>query len=141
MKDNAFCYTLRVRYSEVDVQGIVFNSRYLEYIDIGQTEYLRHCGITLAGVVPDGRMETALVKATVEYLASARVDQEIDVWAWVDRVGTKSFTMGFEIYPHGAKDPLIVRAEMIYVSYSVARRAAVPIPDDVRAMLLGGMDQ
>ena len=34
MNERATRTTLRVRYSEVDVQGIVFNSRYLEYLDV-----------------------------------------------------------------------------------------------------------
>ena len=39
-----FHYSHRVRYAEVDPQGIVFNSRYLEYCDAAVTEYLRAVG-------------------------------------------------------------------------------------------------
>ena len=37
-----FYYSFRVRYSEVDAQGIVFNAHYLTYFDTAMTEYLRH---------------------------------------------------------------------------------------------------
>ena len=36
-----FFHTLRVRYAEVDAQGIVFNSHYLTYFDCAITEYYR----------------------------------------------------------------------------------------------------
>ena len=36
-----FFYTLRVRYAEVDAQGIVFNAHYLTYFDCAITEYYR----------------------------------------------------------------------------------------------------
>ena len=63
------------------------------------------------------------------------LDQLIDIYAWLERLGAKSFTIGYEIFPHEAERPLLVRAEMIYVNYSVAERAARPIPPDIRARL------
>ena len=39
--DFNFSTRFRVRWSEVDPQGVVFNARYLEYADIGITEYYR----------------------------------------------------------------------------------------------------
>lgn len=40
-KAASFQYRLRVRYSEVDSQGIVFNANYLNYLDVAITEYFR----------------------------------------------------------------------------------------------------
>ena len=131
------CTRLRVRFSEIDSQGIVFNSRYLEYIDVAMTEFMRSHGISVAGPARNGNFETALVKATVEYLGSAVLDQEIDVCTRLRRVGTKSFTLDIEICPAGSCEPVLVRAEMVYVNYSVADRAAHPIPETVRAALKG----
>ena len=39
--DYKFIYTFRVRYAEVDAQGIVFNAHYLTYFDCLITEYYR----------------------------------------------------------------------------------------------------
>ena len=39
--DCKFIYTFRVRYAEVDAQGIVFNAHYLTYFDCLITEYYR----------------------------------------------------------------------------------------------------
>lgn len=136
MRENAVRATLRVRYSEVDLQGIVYNSRYLEYLDVGLGEFMRARGIDLVQTAARDYFDTTLVKATVEYLASARVDQQLDVLAWLERIGTKSFTFGFEICPSGTEQ-VLVRAEMIYVNYSVARRAAIPVPDAIRTALEG----
>ncbi|MBI4736341.1 MAG: hypothetical protein HY766_09850 [candidate division NC10 bacterium] len=35
---------VRVRYSEIDRQGIVYYSRYLEYVDVALSEYFRALG-------------------------------------------------------------------------------------------------
>ena len=44
-KDFSFVHTLRVRWSEVDMQGIVFNGNYLNYFDVAFTEYWRAIGL------------------------------------------------------------------------------------------------
>src|SRR5690606_20149900 len=40
-EDFRFSTSLRVRWAEVDMQGIVFNGHYLTYADVGITEYFR----------------------------------------------------------------------------------------------------
>jgi len=37
----AFSTPIKVRYAEIDGQKVVFNSRYLEYADVGLTEFWR----------------------------------------------------------------------------------------------------
>lgn len=36
-----FEFRLRVRYGECDAQGVVFNARYGDYVDIAVNEYIR----------------------------------------------------------------------------------------------------
>ena len=43
--DFRFHVTKRVRYAEIDAQAVMFNSRYLEYFDLGITEYWRAAGV------------------------------------------------------------------------------------------------
>jgi acyl-CoA thioester hydrolase len=137
VKENASRVAVRVRSSEVDQQGIVFNSRYLEYVDVGLTEFLRERCIDLVATARSGHFDMVLAKATLEYRSPAYLDQLLDVHTWLERVGTKSLTIGCGIYPSGASEPLLVQAEMVYVGYNAARRRAEPIPDDIRGLLHG----
>lgn len=141
MNDAAVCTTLRVRFSEVDPQGIVYNSRYLEYVDVALGEFIRARGIKLIETAAQGQFDTSVVRAELDYLSPAQLDQEIDVWAWLVRLGNKSFMLGYEIYPHRTREPLLVRAELVYVNYNAAQRRANPIPDDIRKALTGGDDR
>ena len=58
----------RVRYSEIDLQGIVYNSRYLDYFDAAITEYMRHCGFNYVTDARNTGKDFHLVKASVEFL-------------------------------------------------------------------------
>jgi len=125
----AFSHRLRVRWAEVDRQGIVFNGHYLTYFDVGMTEYLRAIGIPY----PDGLLEydgdLFLVKATVEYKSPALYDDEIDCYVRVGRIGSSSVQFLFELY---RGDELLVAGENIYVNAHPQTRVPSPVHQAVR---------
>jgi len=124
---------LRVRWAEVDMQKIVFNGHYLTYIDTAVADYWRAIGLPY----PDGYVErygndVFLRKASVEYLGSARYDDELAVYCRVSRLGRSSMTFLFEIV---RESDLLVTAELVYVNADPAMKAA-PLPEDVRNRVL-----
>jgi acyl-CoA thioester hydrolase len=125
-----FVHTLRVRYSEIDGQKIVYNAHYLTYLDLAITEYFRNIGIAF---VEAKEFDIALVKATLEYKRPARLDDWLDIHVSVPRLGNSSFTGRFRISPHdrpGADDAHL-EAENVYVSVTEEGRSR-PIPGWVR---------
>lgn len=125
-----FVHTLRVRYSEIDGQKIVYNAHYLTYIDLAITEYFRNLEIQF---VEASAFDIALVKATLEYKRPARLDDWLDIHVSVTRLGNSSFTGKFRISPHGrdGAGDAHLEAEIIYVSVTEEGRST-PIPDWVR---------
>jgi YbgC/YbaW family acyl-CoA thioester hydrolase len=133
--DFACSHRLRVRWAEVDMQKIVFNGHYLTYIDTAISEYWREIGLPYPhGYVDRYGNDIFLRKATVEYLASARYDDQLAVLARVARLGRTSMTFAFEIHreaPDPSEAPLIT-AELVYVNADPATMKAVPLPGDLR---------
>ena len=62
-----FHYSFRIRYSEVDAQGIVFNAHYLTFFDTAMTEYLRHIYYYYFNEVKEKNEDFHTVKTLVEY--------------------------------------------------------------------------
>jgi acyl-CoA thioester hydrolase len=125
-----------VRWAEVDMQKIVFNGHYLTYIDTAIAEYWREIGLPYPhGYVDRYKNDVYLRKATVEYLGSARYDDQLDVCCRVARLGRSSMTFLFEIYREGEDRPLVT-AELVYVNADPASMKAAPLPDDVRSRVL-----
>jgi len=129
-------YRLRVRWAEVDMQKVVFNSHYLTYVDTAFAEYWRALGMEY----PDGYVEKYandifLRKATVEYLGSARYDDELTVCFRVSKLGRSSMTYLAEIWREGEKpsDAPLITAELVYVNVDVETMKAAPLPEDLRA--------
>ena len=122
---------LRVRWAEVDMQKIVFNGHYLTYIDTTFAEYQRAIGLPY----PDGYVDRYgsdifLRQSKVEYLGSARYDDELEVLCRVAKLGRSSMTFLFEIYRAGEPQPLVT-AELVYVNADAAMKAA-PLPEELR---------
>jgi acyl-CoA thioester hydrolase len=132
---NAFTYYLRVRYGECDAQKVVFNARYGDYVDIAVSEFLRALG--LADAMITGHLDFQLVKQTIEWKAPARFDQVIEVRVAATALGNTSFTLAAEFRIVG-DDPLIAKAETVYVLMDAKTLTKTPLPPDIRAALTEG---
>ncbi len=126
-----FHTTLRVRYSEVDWQGHVFNGVYLTYLDVAMTEYLRALGFRYPDLVTRRIFDPAVVKATLEFMAPACFDEELDIGVHVADIGRTSLRTSFGITKTGGTVH-ILRGEITYVNYDTAAKCAVPVPPSIR---------
>ena len=130
LEDFKCAHRLRVRWAEVDMQKVVFNGHYLTYIDTAIAQYWREIGLAYPeGYVEKYANDMFLRKATVEYLGSARYDDELCVYCRVARLGRSSMTFAFEI----RRDETLVTAELVYVNADPKTMKAAPLPDDLRA--------
>ena len=130
-----FRLLLRVRYSECDAQGIVFNARWGEYIDVAASEYTR---VLLGSVDPAVTgADWRLVKQTTQWRAPGRFDDVVELRVSTSKVGTTSFILTTDARRHG--DGLqLVDCETVYVIVDVASGTKRPIPDSLRAALERG---
>ncbi len=126
-----FQYPVRVRYSEVDAQAIVFNSRYLEYCDIAVTEYFRAAGMTPESMLTVYHTNTVVVRAELDFLAPARLDDLLSVHVRVARIGRSSLDAEMALCRPGLAEP-ICRARMTYVNMDEATGRTAPIPQNFR---------
>ena len=72
---------------EGDAQGIVFNGAYLDYLEIAQAEYFRNLGFSIYQIARAGYFDSAVVKTTIEFKKPARIDQLLDLYTRVVRIG------------------------------------------------------
>jgi acyl-CoA thioester hydrolase len=131
--DFSFSHPLRVRWAEVDRQGIVFNGHYLTYFDVGITEYWRAIGYPYPDALAEQGSDTFAVKATIEYNAPARYDDLLDVLVRVGRIGRTSLQFLVEIHRGEAQ---LISGELIYVNADAGTRKPVPVPGFLREAIV-----
>lgn len=123
-----FSTRVRVGFDETDAQGVVYYGRYNPYFDRGRVEYLRAIG-HLADA--PGR-EYVMRANAVEYHAPARFDDELIVYAHVERIGTSSIAWRFDAHL-AADGTQLCSAEQTLVLIDVATRRPVAIGEAMRA--------
>ncbi len=127
--DFAFHHGFRVRWSETDAQGVVFNARYLDYADIAITEYWR--AAKLREKAGDAPLEFHVKKATVTWFAPIKPDEMIEVMARTISTGRTSMTQMVEI--HGSRDDgaddLRAVADIVSVHVDLAEHRPMPLPE------------
>ena len=122
----------RVAFSDTDAQGVVYYGRYNPYFDLARVEYLRRLGLLDRG----GDAQFVMRANTVDYLAPAVFDDELEIYCRVARIGRTSMTYECAAY-RLPDDLLMVVAELTVVLVDLDERRPIPIPDDVRRQIRG----
>jgi acyl-CoA thioester hydrolase len=126
-----FFHPFRVRYSEIDGQGVVFNAHYLTYFDTSITEYFRALGYDQYSDSRKTGIDFHVVKSLIEYKAPVLFDWELDVGARVARIGNSSLTFELAIFRKGGTEALVT-GEIVWVYTDQNTHRPVPIPKSIR---------
>jgi acyl-CoA thioester hydrolase len=123
---------LRVRWAEVDLQGVVFNGHYLTYCDVCVTEYWRAIGMPYPTAFLAIGSDLYVRKATLDYHAAAVFDDELDVCGRTAQLGTTSLTFKVEMFRRGEPDTPLIEGELVYVNTEPSTRTPRPLPRRLR---------
>jgi acyl-CoA thioester hydrolase len=87
--DYPVIYERKVRFSDSDAQGIVFNGNYLTYFDDAITDYFDALGIAWNDFNQRG-YDMVLGRAEIDFRSAARVGEVLHTGARVAEIGTSS---------------------------------------------------
>lgn len=127
-----FFHRLRVRWAEVDMQGIVFNAHYLMYFDTAVTDYWRALGLPYQEAMHQLEGDMYVKKSTLEFHASGRMDEFLDVAMRCARIGNSSMVFQAGIF---RAEQLLVSCELVYVFADPATQTSRPVPQALRDIL------
>jgi acyl-CoA thioester hydrolase len=127
--------SLRVRFAETDLMGIVHHASYLVYFEAGRVEWLRRRGITYIAWTERG-VHLPVASAELRYRAPARFDDELIVETTLVKVRTVSLDFGYRI-TRKEGDLLIAEGETRLACVDSSHKL-FRIPEDIRKVLLSG---
>ena len=124
--DFRFAHPLRVRWSEVDPQGIVFNPNYFVYADVAFAEYMRGAGLAYPQDLHSAGSDLFAVAAAAQFRDSARYDDVLAIAVRAAEIGRTSLRFEMHVY---RDDALLVAMELTYVNAGLESRRAEPVPE------------
>ncbi len=131
-QDFRFTERLRVRWAEIDAQQIVFNAHYLSYFDTAVGGYWRALALPYADTMAALGGDLFVRKATLEYLGSARYDEQLQIGVRCERIGNSSLQFIGAVF---RGDDLLVHGELIYVFADPQTATSKTVPASLRTVL------
>lgn len=132
-RKEAFEVGFRVRWSDVDQQGVVFFPRYLEFGDMAVAEAFRAIGCPLTRYAGRYGAELVVVSASADLKAPARYDDELLARSSIVKVGRTSLRFSFVI---SRKKQLCAQGQIVYVNASCKTHKAVALDTKLRRRLV-----
>lgn len=117
----AVTYERKVRYSDTDAQGIVFNGNYATYFDDTMTDFF-----DLVGYRWD-EVEVVLGRLEIDFRSPGRLGETLVTGARVERIGTTSFTVHLATWEKQS-ERLVAEAKQIQVVVDSGDFRPVPVP-------------
>ncbi len=129
-------YLRKVRYSDTDCQGHVFNANYFVYFDDAITDCFEALGLGVAELAARGHL-LVVVRAECDFRSSAEVGETLVTEVAVARLGTTSVTFALRITEQKT-GRLLAEGREVYVvlDRATGRPTAVPpyLADAVAAL-------
>ena len=129
-----FTHGHRVRYDEVDAQGIVGNASWLNLIQLGRIEYLRYLGLMMEGG-SRAPVQPVVRRAAIEFLAPARFDDALAIRVRTAQLGNRSARLEYLVDDVDTGLRPVV-AETVIVCVELATMRSMPWPQMWRQRVL-----
>jgi acyl-CoA thioester hydrolase len=125
---------MRVRSYEVDWQGIVHNTNYLRFFEVGRIEYLKHIGATVDMKSIQGNGKVVLVRNEIDYESSAYFDELLNIYTRISLIKNTSFVM--EGLMEKSENGQVVSHNLAYhVWLDPGSNTPITIGDEFRALV------
>jgi acyl-CoA thioester hydrolase len=124
----------RVRWSDVDVMGIVYYGRYLRFMEAAETEFFREAGFPYGVLADEHGVWIARVHLSCDYRAPAKLDDEIACRAELTKLGGSSMTFAFPI--ERADGTRLVDGTLVLAAVDRTTLRPARLPRALRAALI-----
>ena len=126
---------LGIRYVDIDMQQVVYNSHYLVYYDEAIMMYLKNCGYGYTDEAEATGKDFQLVQVNVTYHQPLRYTDELWIGVRIARLGSSSITWSLAIFRNDEAEPAST-GEIVWVYVEMAKGKSTPIPETLRSRLL-----
>lgn len=115
-------YERKVRYSDTDVQGIVFNGNYATYHDDTVTDLFDRIGYEW------GEVEMVLARMEIDFKSPGKLGETLVTGARVERIGNTSLTVALSTWEKET-ERTVAEAKQVQVIVAGEDSRPVPIPE------------
>ena len=129
--------TQKIRYSDCDPQGIVFNGNYARYWDDAATDWLEEMGLGGPELGGNG-VEVVTARLEIDFKSAARLGEVLETSIKIAKFGTASMDLDVETI-NASSGVVIAAGKLVWVFVDPEHFRPVPVPNGVRNVLESGV--
>ncbi len=132
-------YPVKVRLYDTDLSGTVFFANEIKWLDsaAGMDFMQEDLGISYVKMM-EAEIDIAVANVNFNYKTPLFLDDVVDYYVWISKIGNKSFTLACESYKRSTGE-LVVQGEITYVCVHIKTRKSTPIPEDIKKLMEKGL--
>lgn len=123
-----FALPIRVYWEDTDAGGVVYYANYLKFIERARTEWLRAMGFDQGRLMRETGLGFAVRSIAVEYLKSARLDDELRVVSRIESHGRVQVVFDQRIE---RGEDVLLTAKVRIACMDLKRGKAAAMPRDI----------
>ena len=120
-------YRRKLRFSDTDAQGVVFNPNYGVYIDDTVTDYFDAAKLPWDAFTSRG-YDIVLARSELDFRSAARFGEELVTGARITRIGKSSVNFELQI-SESTSGRVVIDARQVWVIIDHESKGAKPVPD------------
>jgi acyl-CoA thioester hydrolase len=124
-----FAFPQRVYFEDTDAGGVVYHSRYINFLERARTEWLRYLGFNNGELNRKHKMLWVVSEVTVNFVKPARLDDTIDVTVAIESMGRVRCIFHQEIR---RGDETLAKARVTVACVTADSFKPLEIPSEVR---------
>lgn len=127
-------FAIQTRFCDSDCLGHINNAVYLSYFEACRIDWLKTFP-SEASAGPDQSLPIILARSEIDYLQQGYLQDQLSVMAWIEHIGTTSFTQAYEV--RAESRGVIARGKAVLVWFDFDKQAKTEIPEAARRHLEG----
>lgn len=124
----------RVRWSDVDIAGIIYFGAYVRFIELAEMELFRDIGYPYGEMFERLNIWLPRVHLDFDFYAPALMDDELLLRTHIEKLGASSITMRMIVHNERAQE-VDAAATLVVAAVDRATMKSRPIPQEFRAAL------
>lgn len=121
--NNPFVYEVQLRFCDLDGLGHINNAIYVTYMELARTYWQKEIKESLES------FDWILGSIHVRYIKEARITDDIRIFMWVSRIGTKSWDFSYAFV--NQKDDIFAKAKSTQIGFNYELKQSAAISEDI----------
>jgi len=130
VSNTLFRWPVRVYYEDTDASGVVYHARYVAFFETARTEMLRHHNFHQQQLLSE-HIAFVVRRMTVDYLAPARLDEQLEVQSEITSMRGASLTFAQRIV--NSDGTLLSQADVLIACIDPHQMKPIALPKSIVA--------